>query len=64
LDPQHFGFPDPDPQKYVDPSAKYQPKLQKLLKMFLSLDGLSSCCIKISGKSMKICSQKLRKSRN
>jgi len=57
LDPQHFGLLDPDPQKYVDLRAEYQPKLQKLLQMFLSLNGFSSCCIKISGKSMKICSK-------
>ena len=34
LDPQDFGFLDPDPQKYVDPrfriqGTKYQPKTAK-----------------------------------
>jgi hypothetical protein len=34
LDPQDFGFLDPDPQKYADPririqGAKYQPKTAK-----------------------------------
>ena len=38
LDPQDFGFLDPDPQKYANPllriqDAKYQQKLQK--KIFI-----------------------------
>ena len=40
LDPQDFGFLDPDPQKYADPririqGVKYQPKTTK--KTFLLL---------------------------
>jgi len=41
LDPQDFGFLDPDPQKYTDPririqGVKYQPKTAK--KIFLLLN--------------------------
>jgi len=38
LDPQDFGFLDPDPEKYADPriqGVKYQPKTAK--KTFLLL---------------------------
>ena len=36
MDPQHFGFLDPDPQKFPDPQirikgAKYQPNPKMLL---------------------------------
>jgi len=41
LDPQDFGFLDPDPQKYADQwimiqGAKYQPKTAKKKNFFLS----------------------------
>jgi len=42
LDPQDFGFldPDPDPQKYADPrnriqGVKYQPKIAKITLLLL-----------------------------
>ena len=39
LDSQHFGFYDPDPQRYADPRirilvAKYKPKLQTKIFRF------------------------------
>ena len=42
LDPQDFGFLDPDPQKYADPririqGGKYQPKTAKKKNLILKL---------------------------
>ena len=41
LDPQDFGFLDPDPQKYADPriqGVKYQPKTE-IIKISSFLNG-------------------------
>ena len=57
LDPQDFGFLDPDPQKYADPririqGAKYQPKTATKKNVYSqNLNGSSSFSIKISEKT-------------
>ena len=67
LNPQHFGFLDPDPQKYADPRIRFQGQInnQKLklksellkkerLSKMSALNKTSSCCIKKVKKVRKI----------
>jgi len=54
LDPQEFGFLDPDPQKYADPririqGGKHQPKTEK--KTFLLLNPKSELLKKRDNKN-------------
>ena len=67
MDPQDFGFLDPDPEKYANPRDKYQPKTAKknftpktqfltfdkkeMIKISSFLNGSWSFWIKISEKN-------------